>query len=161
VAYGFDNEYDLLELPSGKIIAVLRDWRSPHEGHGKSLLYWAKSDDGGKTWTTPRPAMQTMVGHAPCLFMTKKRRLICSYRYTGELERGLMGVAFSYGTDDGTQWGGQELVWMGAGWSGYLSIAYADEDRILIVYWMTWSYGLEYPQRVPADLKGVFYVEED
>ena len=162
VAQGLGDEWDAIRLPSDRLIAMIRDWRSPH-GHGASPLYWTCSDDKGETWAQPTPAyidrcLGQVMGHSPCLFVTKKGTLICGYRYVGGLGVGICATSFSYGYNDGTTWSGENHVWVGRGNSegfvsgGYPSFEYVDEKRILCAYWMNWGGG--------NDIEGVFFEEE-
>jgi hypothetical protein len=68
------NETDLLLLPNGRILAMIRS-------EGAAHLYRSYSDDGGITWTTPVP---TKIPGSPAhLLRLKSGNLLCTYRYAG------------------------------------------------------------------------------
>jgi len=68
------NETDLLLLPNGRILAMIRS-------EGAAHLYRSYSDDGGRTWTTPVP---TKIPGSPAhLLHLKSGNLLCTYRYAG------------------------------------------------------------------------------
>ena len=168
VAHGMGDEPDMIRLPSGRLLVVSRDWKSLR-GHGTSPLLWTYSDDHGKTWASPAPTfcrLGTMYGHSPCLFLTKNGTPICAYRYVGELNQGLCGVSFNYGSEDGTTWSLENHIWIGPGKPaqvlscGYPSIVYVADKRILCIYQMSWA------RRGGSwlgtgEIEGVFFEEEE
>ncbi len=163
------DENDFIQLPTGRILCVARDPTSV-QGHGVGPFYCCWSDDDGKTWSDLEMVSWSdpRHGHSPSFFLTKKNTLICTYRYVAEMDHlNIGGVAFCYVTEDGMSWGQETYVWggimlmslmlgvdcMGA---GYGSMAYADDERILLVHHN------EQPANVcPRDLEGIFFVEGD
>lgn len=92
IAMGFDDEKSICRLPSGRIVAVLRNHLDPSH-----LSY---SDDDGKTWA--RPQALPFVGQCPSLLYTRSGVLLCAFRQqTPGKPRGV-GLAYSF--DGGTTW---------------------------------------------------------
>ena len=163
------DENDFIQLPTGRILSVARDPVNT-QGHGVGPFYANWSDDGGKTWSDLEMVSWSdpRHGHSPCFFLTKGNTLVCAYRYVAEMDQlNIGGVAFCYITEDGLEWSKETFVWGGVMMlsfmlgidsmgSGYPSIAYADEERILLVH---------HNQPPPAvclrDIEGVFYIEDD
>lgn len=180
VSRDFGGETDYMELPDGRFIAVMRI--VSHEGHGMAPLYWCYSEDG-EQWDKPKPAWN-MYGHSPCLFLTNKGRLMCAYRYVGDLDTGIVGVSFSIlrePTDNiipPYYWSLPNHIWLGSTWGttaawkinrcGYPSIVQVDSNRILCVYCMSWTLksigGADTPvlyMGYAHDVEGVFFDEEE
>lgn len=162
------DENDFIQLPSGRILCVARDPVNT-QGHGVGPLYGNWSDDNGQTWSNFEMVSWSdpRHGHSPCFFMTKQQEVICAYRFVAEMDQlRIGGVAFCYVHEDGLRWEGETYVWggvmllsfmlgvdcMGA---GYPSIAYADDERILLVH-----HNQQPPKVAERDIEGVFYVEE-
>jgi len=161
---GMDNEMDVVELSTGDLIAIHRDWRSPQCGHGASFLYLTRSTDGGKTWSKPKLPQQAMLGHSPALFKTRSGMIICAYRYLDDLDMGLSGTGFVAAEPDGTHWSGfsqvicltpSRLGWRATGMnSGYPAIDWIDGHRFMIVY------QTKVGVHTPREIEGAIYVEE-
>ena len=92
IADGVDNEKSVCILPSGRMIAVMRDEDRPSK---RSF-----SDDGGETWTPVEPL--PFHGHCPCLLQTQSGVLLCSYRQRTPGKP--QGVGLSYSYDGGETW---------------------------------------------------------
>jgi len=162
------DENDFIQLPSGRILSVVRDPVNT-QGHGVGPLYCNWSDDNGKTWSDLEMVSwsEPRHGHSPAFFVTKKNTLICAYRYVAEVDQlNVGGVAFCYVTEDGLAWSEETYVWGGVMMlsfmlgvdcigSGYPSMAYADDERILLVH-----HNQPPPRVCKRDIEGVFYVEE-
>ena len=159
-----DNEMDVIELDTGDLIAIHRDWRSPQCGHGMSFLYLTRSVDGGKTWSKPQLPQQAVLGHSPALFKTRSGMIICAYRYLDDLDMGLSGTGFCTAEPDGAHWSGfsqvicltpSRLGWRPSGMnSGYPAIDWIDDHRFMIVYQT--KTGVQ----TPREIEGVIYTEE-
>lgn len=66
-------EASMTRLPDGRILALLRENSGVFEP-----MYACVSEDGGKTWSDPGPT--PMIGHRPCLGLTRDGRLLVTYR---------------------------------------------------------------------------------
>ncbi len=67
-------------LPDGRLLMLLRENSQVFEP-----MYWCESADNGATWSEPRPS--GLIGHRPCLGLTRSGRLLVTYRNVGP-ERG-------------------------------------------------------------------------
>ena len=95
------NETDLLLLPSGRILALIR-------GGGEAHLYQGYSDDGGESWSQPVPT--PIHGQPGNLLQLKSGNILCVYRVIGALgrKRGYAGRPVGYrgvlSYDEGKTW---------------------------------------------------------
>ena len=95
------SETDLLLLPSGRILAVIRRQGPVH-------LYQSYSDDGGKSWSQPVPT--PIHGQPGNLLRLKSGNILCVYRVMGALGRksGYAGRPVGYrgvlSYDEGKTW---------------------------------------------------------
>ena len=85
------NETDLLLLPSGRILALIR-------GSGEAHLYQSYSEDGGESWSQPVPT--PIPGSPANLLRLKSGNILCVYRNSGYPE-GYGGVL---SRDEGKSW---------------------------------------------------------
>ena len=92
IAYGVDDEKSVCRLPSGRLIAVMRDSDRPSK---RSF-----SDDEGETWTPIEPL--PFHGQSPSLLQTQSEVLLCAYRQRGPGKPQGVGLAYSY--DEGETW---------------------------------------------------------
>ena len=69
-------EASMVALPGGRILALLRENSFVYEP-----MYAVVSDDGGETWTLPRPTR--LIGHRPTLGLSASGRLLVTYRNVG------------------------------------------------------------------------------
>lgn len=92
ITVGLDDEWSLCRLPSGRILAVFRDWDRP----SKQCF----SDDGGRTWSEPQPV--PFHGQCPSLLQTQAGVLLCAFRQKGPGKPHGVGLAYSY--DGGSTW---------------------------------------------------------
>ena len=161
---------DAIELPDGRMIAIIVNELSP-SAHGMAPFYWTESHDLGKTWSEPDFTTGAIYGNSPALFLTKNGTLLCGYRWTGDIDQGYVGVGISIFNDDGVGGGSWDskptMVWLGRGvmstypgrsFSGYPAFSYADEERILCAYFMSW---MGSGDSVTQDIEGVYFIEED
>jgi BNR repeat-like domain len=100
-AAGF-NETSLLELPDGRLLAILR--QQGVQG-GMRELYRSASTDGGGSWSTPKRL--SMWGTSPSLHLTPSGAVILGYRNHLGNPQGLEtpGVGVSVSHDAGETWG--------------------------------------------------------
>ncbi len=119
------NETDLLVLPSGRILALIR-------GGGKPHLYQSHSDDNGRTWAAAKP---TPIGGSPAnLLRLRSGNILCVYRHAG-YPSGYRGVL---SRDDGETWDvDREIVICDdtlPGLVGYPSSVELDDGTIFTLY---------------------------
>jgi hypothetical protein len=69
-------EASLVRLEDGRLLALMRENSHVHEP-----MYACLSDDQGRTWSEPRPT--PLIGHRPCLGLTRSGRLLVTWRNTG------------------------------------------------------------------------------
>ncbi|MEW6357275.1 MAG: sialidase family protein [Planctomycetota bacterium] len=95
------NESDILALPSGRILCMIRAFGgkqtdvSPTE---QGWLWQSHSDDGGKTWTGLHRT--DIWGYPPTLLLLKNGDILCSYGY----RRGPFGIRACLSHDGGQTW---------------------------------------------------------
>jgi hypothetical protein len=132
----FFNETDLLLLPSGRILALIRC--ESKEVH----LYQSYSDDGGVSWSPPAP---TPIPGAPVhLLQLKSGNILCAYRAIGALgrERGYSGYPVGFhavlSRDEGKTWdvANEKIIRDDTlpGLVGYPSSAQLDDGTIFTLY---------------------------
>ena len=69
-------EASMALLPDGRILALLRENSFVYEP-----MYAVSSEDGGETWTLPRPTR--LIGHRPTLGLATSGDLVVTYRNVG------------------------------------------------------------------------------
>jgi len=147
IADGVDDEKSVCMLPSGRMIAVIRDMDRPAK---RSFSY-----DGGETWTPVEP-LPFQGGESPCLLQTQSGVLLCSYRQRTPGRP--QGVGLSYSYDEGETWGETDNLYV----SPLRDCAYANLLEVstgeYIAVYYTAAMGTEYlvPQdygRDPAELE--------
>ncbi len=73
-------EPHLLQLPSGRIVMMIRVTSKPYnDGDPRCLLHCTYSDDNGKTWVEPYAT--PLWGYPPHLLLLSDGRVVCSYGY--------------------------------------------------------------------------------
>ena len=162
VARGPVGYNDTIQLPDGRLMAIVQDNASP-----SGPFLWSWSDDLGRTWSDLEVTSSPMYGQSPSLFMTKGGTLLCGHRWVGDLDQGFVGVAIAaYEREVGWDgsWGrAKTMVWLGGGirppdgglkFAGYPSFAYADDERILCAYFMSWI-----GEGLTTDIEGVYFTE--
>lgn len=80
-----------LALPSGRVLMLLRENR-------RHTIYSVDSDDGGHTWSAPRPTV--IDGYPPHLLKLDDGRLLCTYGY----RRPPYAIRAVLSEDDGATW---------------------------------------------------------
>jgi hypothetical protein len=79
--HSFD-ETALLELPTGRILALLRHSGFTDPKQRDISLFQSHSDDGGKTWSTP--VSSGIVGYPAHLLRLKDGKLLCTVGYRAD-----------------------------------------------------------------------------
>jgi hypothetical protein len=97
----------LLELPDGRLLAVLRQ-QGVHGGRRE--LDRAMSADGGRTWTTP--TRMNLWGTSPSLHLLSSGFIVLGYRNHLGNPQGLdaPGVGVSLSHDSGLTWSEHSLL---------------------------------------------------
>jgi hypothetical protein len=116
------NETDFLELPDGRILAVVRN---PEAGTDPLCLY---STDGGKTWGD-----ESYLGFfmsCPCLHLLSDRRILLLCRSKDEDGGGFFGVISE---DFGQTWKARQRLVKGGLDSGYPTAFSLSEGQVLAV----------------------------
>lgn len=113
-------EADLLALPSGEILCVMRTGGS---GGKFTPLYLSRSADDGKTWSAPQPIADR--GVWPNICRMRNGVLVCTY--------GRPGNWLAFSLDEGRTWVGHSCFYTGATTS-YNSVEEIAPDELLVVY---------------------------
>lgn len=71
------DETDLMLLPDGRVLAVMRSYEQPRRQ--EAYLHQSFSDDGGLTWT--KPEATPIWGYPPHLTMLKNGKIHCVYAH--------------------------------------------------------------------------------
>ncbi|MBM3472336.1 MAG: exo-alpha-sialidase [Armatimonadetes bacterium] len=107
-----DAETDTCRLANGDLLAVMRP-----------CMCYAKSSDGGRTWTPSQPI--GFEGHAAYLLRTSTGVILVAHR--------LPGTALHYSTDEGATWHGPVPVDTVGG--AYPSLCELPDGRVFCVYY--------------------------
>ena len=86
------SETDLLRLPDGHILAMIR-------ANAAHRLYRSYSDDEGETWSPIEPT--ELPGQCPCLHVLASGAIVCAYR---DMREGKAGVSYGVSEDSGKTW---------------------------------------------------------
>jgi sialidase-1 len=74
------GEPDLLQLPSGRVIMMIRATAHPYNDKDPRCVLWESySDDNGKTWV--KPFATPLWGFPPHLALLSDGRVLCTYGY--------------------------------------------------------------------------------
>lgn len=138
--YGNYAEPHVVELPSGKLIGLIRTCftqNEPEKGLINFSLFQTESEDGGRTWTPARPT--GIYGCPPHLIRHSSGALVCVYGYR-EMPFGQRAM-FSY--DEGKTW---DADWIlrddGPDWDlGYPCSAELPGGDIFTVYYQKFQAG--------------------
>ena len=130
-----------LELPSGKIIGMLRyqesDTAADEKQYGSFTLFQTDSYDGGKTWSVP--ICLDTAGAPPHLLRHSSGVLVCVYGHREEPygERAMLSC------DDGETWLKEYILFTGApdGDLGYPSSVERQDGSILTAYYQKQAAG--------------------
>ena len=116
------NESDLLRLPDGSLLTVIRQ-------EGGMPLYQSKSTDGGQTWSRPRP--MAACGVRPRLRRLSNGVVACSY---GRVTEGpSLGDQIVFSVDGGETWTSPTIIYHAAS-TGYTSMLETSPNELLYVY---------------------------
>ena len=149
------NEATLVELPDGRILAVLRQ-----QGVGPAVrqLFQSLSCDGGRTWSVPEPL--PLWGTSPSLHLTASGTLLLGYRNHRGNPQGLeaAGVGISLSEDFGATWTEHRLLEDPQGYqyqhefeAGYPAFLDLDPQRTLVVFY-SFDPALDSPRYLAANL---------
>ncbi len=117
------NEGSLKVLPDGRLMAVLRTGSMSDKNCQDNPIMVSTSDDGGKTWSTPR---RTGVhGAFPDLLVLSDGALAISY--------GRPGASIVFSTDGGETWTDRTVV-DATKYSGYTTITETGPGEILLLF---------------------------
>ncbi|MFI5356563.1 MAG: sialidase family protein [Opitutales bacterium] len=101
--YGY-GEPHLAQLPSGRIVLMIRATARQYDDRRDDLQLWESvSDDGGHTWTTP--ARTPLLGFPPHLTVLRDGRLLCTFGY----RRAPFGQRAAL-SRDGVTWSADDVV---------------------------------------------------
>ncbi len=109
-----DCEPDLVELPDGRLLAILRPRMSQ-----------TISKDKGRTWSKPTRLLR---GHAPSLLLTRDGVLLCGHREQPGPRTGLI-----MSTDFGKTWSLPRMIDVAGG--AYPSFVELGDGRILCLHY--------------------------
>ena len=90
------NENELLELPDGRILAMMRSYEVP--GRFNAFMQQCFSEDGGRTWSPPEPT--PIWGYPPHLTLLDSGAIHCVYAH----RRYPYGVRACLSHDNGATW---------------------------------------------------------
>ena len=152
------NEATLVELPDGRILAVLRQ-----QGVGPDVrqLFQCLSSDDGLTWSEPQP--MSLWGTSPSLHLTVSGLLLLGYRNHKGNPQGLAtpGVGISMSKDFGATWIEHRLLEDPQGYqyqhefdAGYPAFLDLDRHRTLVVFY-SYDPTLGSPRYLAANLLDV------
>jgi hypothetical protein len=133
------NETTLLELPNGRVLAVLRQ-----QGVRGGLrdLYRSISNDGGSSWSSPEQLL--VWGTSPSLHLHPSGTIMLGYRNHMGNPQGLKapGVAVSFSRDAGETWGEHLMLEDPAGYlymqefeAGYPAFLTMRDGSIMVVFY--------------------------
>jgi hypothetical protein len=133
------NETTLLELPDGRILAILR--QQGVEGR-KRDLHRSESSDGGRTWS--KPGRLNIWGTSPSLHLMPSGDVLLGYRNHLGNPQGLAepGVGLSLSRDGGLTWSEHMMLEDPRGYryrhefdAGYPAFLDLDEHRMLVAFY--------------------------
>ncbi|MCX5724310.1 MAG: sialidase family protein, partial [Nitrospirae bacterium] len=149
------NEATLLELPDGRILAVLR--QQGVEGQTRDL-HRSLSCDGGQTWSAPE--RMALWGTSPSLHVGPSGEIILGYRNHLGNPQGLTepGVGLSFSLDGGDHWVGHRLLEDPQGHSyghefeaGYPAFLDIEGGKVLVVFY-SYDPALSSPRYLAANV---------
>jgi len=123
------GEPHVVATPSGRLVALARfQAKLPGE---ERFLWQFDSEDGGHTWTEPRPS--TLNGYPPHLLRVGDGRLLASF----SVRHKPLGHRFCFSHDEGKSWAtdGQLQVDIELGDHGYVSTAEVLPGHFVSVYY--------------------------
>ncbi len=146
------NEAELLALPNGRVLAMIRSESGTHEVplHERGFLWQCHSDDHGKTWSQPRRT--DIWGYPPHLLSVAGGNILCTYGY----RRRPYGIRACFSRDGGETWDTEREAILrcdalskgpgsgrgGIGDLGYPKTVELSDGTLLTVYYITLDDGV-------------------
>lgn len=146
------NEPDLLALPGGRVIAMIRNDPPSKDVpfYEQGFLWQTHSDDQGRTWAKPKRT--DLWGFPPHLLLLESGDVVCTYGY----RRKPYGVRACFSRDGGTTWDVEREVILradalpdgpgagkgGGGDLGYPRSVELPDGALLSVYYITLGDGV-------------------
>jgi len=146
------NEAELLALPNGRVLAMIRADGGTHEVplHERGFLWQCYSDDQGKTWSQPKRT--DIWGYPPHLLALKGGDVLCTYGY----RRRPYGIRACFSRDGGKTWDTEHEVILrrdalskgpgpgrgGIGDLGYPKTVELRDGTLMTVYYITLDDGV-------------------
>jgi Neuraminidase (sialidase) len=130
--YAYLVEPHVVEVSPGHLLGMARyEVRPRVEGRATSLLWQFTSEDGGATWTDPKPTK--ILGKPPHLLKLKDGRLLVTYGY----RHPPFGQRACVSEDGGATWGSEIILRANApnGDLGYPATIQLDDGTLLTVYY--------------------------
>ena len=127
-------EPHVVEVTPGRLLAMARHEEIPHEeGRGRSVLWQFTSDDGGHSWTEPKPT--DILGKPPHLTNLADGRILVTYGYRHEP----YGQRACVSSDGGETWDyDHEIILRDDapnGDLGYPASVQLDDGTVMTVYY--------------------------
>ena len=124
------DETDLLELPEGRILAMMRSYEQP--GRKEAYLHQSFSNDGGATWSPPEAT--PIWGYPPQLTRLNSGAIHCVYAH----RRYPYGIRACLSHDHGKTWDIENEIVIRddamTGRVGYPTSVQLDDETILTAY---------------------------
>ena len=118
------SETDLIRLPDGRFLAVIRANATGH-------LYRSFSADEGQTWSDLEPT--PMPGHCPALLRLASGAILCAYR---NVDKDQPGMSCAVSDDDGQTWQSLGFLYKGTNLDcAYPSLVRLPDDRIFCAFY--------------------------
>lgn len=132
--FAFLAEPHVVEVSPGRLLAMARYEEQPYrEGRTACVLWQFTSEDGGHTWTEPRPT--EILGKPPHLLKLRDGRILVTYGY----RHAPYGERACFSTDGGATWDyAHEVILRDDainGDLGYPATAECDDGTLLTVYY--------------------------
>ncbi len=131
--HSFD-ETALVELPSGRILSMLRHTAWTDRQKPGFYLYQSYSDDDGKTWSAP--ANSGMWGYPAHLLLLKSGKILCTYGYRFDP----WGHRAALSSDGGKTWDVERVKVLRddclQGWTTYPMSSQMEDGTIFTTYGM-------------------------
>lgn len=127
---GHFQEPGLVRMKSGHLLVAMRN--------NSGYIWTAKSKDGGKTWSEPKPS--PMTGHPADLALLPDGRVLCTYGVREPVHGAPGGIRAAFSKDEGETWDMENEVILRndlLNWDiGYPESMVLADGRILTVYYM-------------------------
>ena len=124
VCTGLQDEKDMLDLPDGRLLAMIR-------ANSALRLYRSYSDDEGQTWSPIEPT--ELPGQCPALIYLASGDILCAYR---DMRPGHLGMSCGLSHDLGQSWTPLGHLYLGANRDcAYPSMVHLPGGRIYCVFY--------------------------